>query len=88
MSIYTIYDRIHAILFTAELSTPLLNLRWILRWIAQYTGKAAPLALSLAFAVLFILSRVALYGALILDLVKVRFNIIPVVSLLNSTYQL
>eukprot|EP00953_Heterococcus_sp_UTEX-ZZ885_P020479 11457-Heterococcus_DN1.PRE.1 len=54
----------------SELSTPLLNVRWILRWVAQYTGKAAPLALSLAFAVLFILSRVALYGALILDLVK------------------
>jgi TLC domain len=57
---YTVNNRIHAILFTAELSTPLLNLRWILRWVAQYTGKAAPLALSLAFAVLFILSRVAL----------------------------
>jgi hypothetical protein len=72
VSIHILFkNRIHAILFTAELSTPLLNLRWILRWIAQYTGKAAPLALSLAFAVLFILSRVALYGALILDLVKV-----------------
>lgn len=66
-------------LFTAELSTPLLNLRWILRWVAQYTGRMAPLILSLAFVALFFASRICLYGALMLDLVKVSFS--PQVSL-------
>ncbi|KAG5187024.1 hypothetical protein JKP88DRAFT_267964 [Tribonema minus] len=61
--------RIHVVLFSAELSTPLLNLRWILRWVAHYKGRlVAPL--SMAFALLFLFSRVGLYGALIADLVK------------------
>eukprot|EP00611_Tribonema_gayanum_P001452 TRINITY_DN11056_c0_g1_i1.p1 TRINITY_DN11056_c0_g1~~TRINITY_DN11056_c0_g1_i1.p1 ORF type:complete len:325 (+),score=82.08 TRINITY_DN11056_c0_g1_i1:51-977(+) len=63
--------RIHVVLFSAELSTPLLNLRWILRWVAHYKGRlVAPL--SMAFALLFLFSRVGLYGALIADLVKTR----------------
>lgn len=61
--------RIHVILFTAELSTPLLNIRWILRFVAQ---RRVPVSLLVGFLVLFLASRIGLYGALIADLARVR----------------
>ncbi|CAM9252503.1 unnamed protein product [Chrysoparadoxa australica] len=63
---------IHAILFTAEISTPFLNSRWLLRNIFMYKGKALPAVCNLAFASLFTLSRMVLYAALCWDLCKMR----------------
>ncbi|CAM9528903.1 unnamed protein product, partial [Choristocarpus tenellus] len=65
------YVRVHGILFSAEASTPLLNLRWLLRNVGLLTRKSAVMTVvSVLFAVLFLLTRVLMYSLLIADLWK------------------
>ena len=58
---------IHAILFSAEASTPFLNLRWMMRWVAHYKGFFM-MPVSLSFLILFVFSRFGLYLALLVYL--------------------
>ncbi|CAM9388004.1 unnamed protein product [Discosporangium mesarthrocarpum] len=71
------YVRIHGILFSAEASTPLLNLRWVLRNV--FRVKKSSLVMSVVsglFAVLFVVTRVFMYSLLIWDLWVVHEDLI------------
>ncbi|CAM9757071.1 unnamed protein product [Phaeothamnion confervicola] len=60
--------RMHAVLFGAELSTPLLNLRWILTKGLGYRPRALLATLSLGFAAIFFATRIVGYGLLLLEM--------------------
>lgn len=72
-----IHMRIHFIMFSAEMSTPLLNGRWLLRHIALvHKSHVLMIATSFSFLVLFLVTRILLYLFMIMDIIQLHAELI------------
>lgn len=68
-----IHMRIHFIMFSAEMSTPLLNGRWLLRHIGLVDkSHFLMIAISFSFLVLFLATRILMYLFMILDIIQLH----------------
>lgn len=68
-----VHMRIHFIMFSAEMSTPLLNGRWLLRHIGLvHKSHFLMIAISFSFLVLFLATRIMMYLFMILDIIQLR----------------
>ncbi|CAM9847514.1 unnamed protein product, partial [Ectocarpus fasciculatus] len=72
-----IHMRIHFIMFSAEMSTPLLNGRWLMRHIGLvHKSHVIMIATSFSFLVLFLVTRIMLYLFMILDIIQLYAELI------------
>lgn len=72
-----IHMRIHFIMFSAEMSTPLLNGRWLLRHIGLvHKSHMAMIVTSSSFLVLFLVTRILMYLFMILDIIQLHAELI------------
>ncbi|CAM9758563.1 unnamed protein product [Pylaiella littoralis] len=72
-----IHMRIHFIMFSAEMSTPLLNGRWLLRHIGLvHKSHFIMIATSFSFLVLFLATRIMMYLFMILDIIQLYAELI------------
>lgn len=72
-----IHMRIHFIMFSAEMSTPLLNGRWLLRHIGfVHKSHVIMIATSFSFLVLFIATRIMMYLFMIVDIIQLHAELI------------
>ncbi|CAM9315945.1 unnamed protein product [Scytosiphon promiscuus] len=72
-----VHMRIHFIMFSAEMSTPLLNGRWLLRHIGLvHKSNVIMIVTSFSFLVLFLATRILMYLFMILDIIQLYAELI------------
>lgn len=72
-----IHMRIHFIMLSAEMSTPLLNGRWLLRHIGLvHKSHVIMIATSFSFLVLFLVTRIMMYLFMIMDLIQLHAELV------------
>lgn len=79
-----IHMRIHFIMFSAEMSTPLLNGRWLLRHIGLvHKSHVIMIATSFSFLLLFLITRIMMYLFMIVDIIQLYAELLMPMELRN-----
>ncbi|CAN0237314.1 unnamed protein product [Ascophyllum nodosum] len=72
-----VHMRIHFIMFSAEMSTPLLNGRWLLRHVGLvHKSHSVMIVISISFLALFLATRILMYLFMILDIIQLHAELI------------